>query len=289
MKVLKKINKSKKPKESLFHDSSPKVISVVAIKGGVGKTTIAINLSSALAKKGKKVLVMDLDSQNNTGLFFGVQDFIGKIPTMADVLYKTVTPDKAVIRVRDNFDLIQGDRNLGKFVLDKGAEPGIGLILKTIFEENDRFFKQYDYVFMDSSPSHSILHLISLLASNCALIPFLCDFFSVNGVAQIKQTLDEVNQNIDVLREYDPSGTYHYVQVGLIVANMLDRRMKNRVDKALDVIKEVYVGKLATTPIRVCSQLSDCPERHLVISEISSSSTGTEDFNLLAEEVLGLV
>ena len=244
--------KSKKiSKESIFHKAKPRVIAVVAHKGGVGNTTITLNLSASLAKKGKKVLVMDLDSQNNTGLFFGVQDYIGKIPTMAEVLYKTVTPDKAIIRVRDNFDLIQGSRNLANFVISKGMEPGMGLILKSIMDENSSFFKQYDYIFFDSSPSHSMLHMNALLASHSAFIPLLCDFFSVNGVAQIQQTIDEVNQNIDILKEYDPDGIYRHVKIGLIIANMLDRRMKSRADKALDVVKETYVGKLAKTPIRV--------------------------------------
>lgn len=277
------------PDHTLFHNSSPRVIAIVAHKGGVGKSTIALNLSASLAKKAKKVLVMDLDSQNNTGLFFGVQDYIGKIPTMSDVLYQTVTPDKAVIRVRDNFDLIQGNRMLAKFVMEKGIEPGSGLILKTIMNDNALFFKQYDYVFFDSSPSHSILHLNALLASHTTFIPLICDFFSVNGVAQIRQTIDETNINIDLLKEYDPEGVYHYMDIGLIIANLLDRRMKARVDKALDVVKETYPGKLASNPIRVCSQLMDCPEKHLLIGELAPNSTGAEDFDLLAEEVLSLV
>lgn len=283
------IAKNKKTsKEILFHNATPRIIAIVAHKGGVGKTTIALNLSASLAKKGKKVLVMDLDSQNNTGLFFGVQDYIGKIPTMADVLNQTVSPDKAIIRVRDNFDLIQGSRNLANFVMSKGMEPGVGLILKTIMDVNSSFFKQYDYIFFDSSPSHSILHLNALLASHSAFIPLLCDFFSVNGVAQIQQTIDEVNQNIDILKEFDPDGTYRHIQIGLIIANMLDRRMKSRADKALDVVKETYLGKLATTPIRVCSQLNDCPEKHLLIGELAAHSSGAEDFDLLAEEVCNL-
>ena len=144
------------PKQTIFHNLTPRIIAIVAHKGGVGKSTIALNLSAALAKKGKKVLVMDLDSQNNTGLFFGVQNYIGKIPTMSDVLYQTATPDKAIIRVRENFDLIQGNRMLAKFVMEKGIEPGSGLILRNIMIENASFFKQYDYVFFDSSPSFYI-------------------------------------------------------------------------------------------------------------------------------------
>ncbi len=276
-------------KQTLFHNSTPRIIAIVAHKGGVGKSTIALNLSASLAKKGKKVLVMDLDSQNNTGLFFGVQDYIGKIPTMSDVLYQTTTPDKAIIRVRENFDLIQGNRMLAKFVMEKGIEPGSGLILKNIMDENASFFRQYDYVFFDSSPSHSILHLNALLAAHTTFVPLICDFFSVNGVAQIQQTIDEVNQNIDLLKEYDPEGIYSYMNIGLIIANMLDRRMRGRVDKALDVVKEMYPLKLASNPIRVCSQLMDCPEKHLLIGELAPSSTGSEDFDLLAEEVLNLV
>jgi len=287
MAIPTKVKKS--TKESIFHKAKPRIIAIVAHKGGVGKSTIALNLSASLAKKGKKVLVMDLDSQNNTGLFFGVQDYIGKIPTMSDVLYKTTTPDKAIIRVRENFDLIQGNRILAKFVMEKGMEVGSGLILRNIMSENSSFFQQYDYIFFDSSPSHSILHLNALLASQTTFIPLICDFFSVNGVAQIQQTIDEVNANIDLLKEYDPEGIYHYMNIGLIIANMLDRRMKGRVDKALDVVKEVYPSKLASNPIRVCSQLMDCPEKHLLIGELAPSSTGSEDFDLLAEEVLNLV
>jgi len=289
MGILNKTKKTSKQKQSIFHKSIPRIVAIVAHKGGVGKSTIALNLSASLAKKGKKILVMDLDSQNNTGLFFGVQDYISKIPSMSDVLYQTATPDKAIIRVRDNFDLIQGNRMLAKFVMEKGIEGGSGLILRNIMEENKSFFKQYDYIFFDSSPSHSILHLNALLAAHTTFIPLICDFFSVNGVAQIQQTIDEVNANIDLLKEYDPEGVYHYMNIGLIIANMLDRRMRSRVDKALDVVKEVYPNKLASNPIRVCSQLMDCPEKHLLIGELAPSSTGSEDFDLLAEEVLSLV
>jgi len=291
MKVLDKLKKkpSTSKKQSIFHNANPRIIAIVAHKGGVGKTTITLNLSASLAKKGKKVLVMDLDSQNNTGLFFGVQDYIGKIPTMSDILYQSATPDKAIIRVRDNLDLIQGNRMLAKFVLERGLEAGSGLILKNVMEDNKPFFAQYDYIFFDSSPSHSILHLNALLAAQTTFVPLICDFFSVNGVAQIKQTIDEVNQNIDLLKEYDTDGVYNYMDIGMIIPNMLDRRMKNRVDKALDVIKEVYPTKLSTTPIRVCSSLMDCPEKHLLIGELAPHSSGSEDFDLLAEEVLSLV
>ncbi|HEY8804754.1 MAG TPA: ParA family protein [Clostridium sp.] len=289
MGLLNAIKKIPEQKESLFHDAEPRIISVVAHKGGVGKTTIALNLSASLAKRGKKVLVMDLDSQNNTGLFFGVQDYIGKMPTMVDVLNQTATPDKAIIRVRDNFDLIQSSRMLGKLVMEKGMEPGVGLMLKNIMDEHSVFFSQYDYIFFDCSPSHSILHLNALLASNTSFIPLLCDFFSVNGVTQIQQTIDEVNQNIDLLKEYDPDGIYHHMKIGLIILNMLDRRMRSRTDKAMDIIKETYPQKLSTIPIRVCSQLSDCPEKHLLIGELAPHSSGSEDFDLLAEEVLNLV
>lgn len=288
-----KVNKEVPLKEEinncpLKNIGKPKIIAVIAIKGGVGKTTIAINLSAALVSLGKKVLVIDLDSQNNTGLFFNVQEYVGKIPTMAEVLNRLATPDRGIIRVRENFDLIQASRMLARFVMEKSMEPGAGLILRNIIEENKEFFSQYDYIFIDSSPSHSILHLNALLAAHTTFIPLLCEFFSVNGVAQVQQTIDEANQNIDILREYDPEGKYNYMDIGLIIPNMLDRRMKSRVDKALELIKQVYPKKLSPIPIRVCSQLMDCPERHLLIKELSASSTGAEDFDSLAEEVLNL-
>lgn len=279
------LNQSNAPLKDI---DKPKVIAIIAIKGGVGKTTITLNLSAALASMGKKVLVMDLDSQNNTGMFFNVQEYVGKIPTMAEILNQSASPDRGIIRVRENFDLIQASRMLARFVMEKSMEPGAGLVLKNVMDENKDFFNQYDYIFIDSSPSHSILHLNALLAAHTTFIPLLCEFFSVNGVAQVQQTIDEANQNIDILKEYDPDHEYNYMGIGLIIPNMLDRRMKSRVDKALELIKVAYPGKLSSVPIRVCSQLMDCPEKHLLIKELAAASTGAEDFDNLAEEVLSL-
>lgn len=173
-----------------------KILSVVNQKGGVGKTTTSLNVSSALAVLGYKVLVIDFDPQGNlsSGFGFNLQDRVNK--TIYDALTNKNTDINSVIfktKIK-NLDVLTSNTNLAAFEIE-------------IFDKKDREFylqnainnisTKYDYVIIDCPPSLGFLTINSLVCSDYVLIPLQCEFFALEGLSHLLETLEMVKTNIN--------------------------------------------------------------------------------------------
>lgn len=246
------------------------VFTVFNQKGGVGKTTTVVNLSHALAKIGKKVLIVDMDPQGNSTSGLGFYDFDLMIydflmENNGKALYKTNYENVHIIPANREFSGVEIELAKGgdwQFKLKNALEPVI----------ND-----YDYVLIDSPPSLGILSMMSLIASNYIIIPVQCEYYALEGVSQLMDTINLVKDN------FNPN-----LEIGGVLMCMFD----SRTNLSLQVVEEVknfFKGKVYKTIIPRNVRLAEAPSFGMTILQYDPLSKGAKAYLKLAKEIEGEV
>lgn len=248
------------------------IYTILNSKGGVGKTTVAINLAAALAEAGKRVLVVDTDVQDNVRIWLGVEE---SAFTLFDVLAAGVKLRDAVVQVRERIDIVQS-----------GGDP-FGAVPYLLMQESDAVIKdilrdaladvadEYDYILIDSGPSRSLLHTLALVACDGVLVPVNMEWLAVVGSAQVQRAVRDLQREHGVTTDIE-----------LVIPTFLDRRRSRICDDILDDLKSAYGNKLSN-PIRVNSKLSEAPAYQKTTFEMRDRR-GVEDFSELGERVTRL-
>ena len=253
-----------------------KIISLVNQKGGVGKTTTSINLASSLGLLGKKVLLVDFDPQGNATTGVGVDK--NGLDTIYEALTKVKTGKQIVKKTKfKNLDIIPANINLAAlevyFSNMKANNPDFkkNEQLKKVLEEvrND-----YDYILIDCPPSLGILITNALAASDSVIIPVQCEFFALEGIMQLLNT-------IRVAR----SKTNPNLEIEGVVLTMLDSRTILGLD-VVENIRSFFKEKVYDTIVPRLIVLAEAPSHGKPISYYNSNSKGTAAYINLAKEVI---
>lgn len=227
-----------------------KIIAVANQKGGVGKTTTAVNLASALGKYGKKILLVDLDPQGNCSRGFGIDASVLK-HTVATVLLKDTTFEKALRRtVNPNVRLMPANLSLASFeavAAERGETPTLFRLKEILDAQKER----YDYVLIDCPPSLGYLSLSALTAADEALIPVQCEYFAMEAVAQILSAINNVrrqtNPKLDilgfVLTMYDNRNRLSTEVSSEVTATFKEKTFSTRIPRNVSLAEAVAYGK----------------------------------------------
>lgn len=185
-----------------------KVIAIVNQKGGVGKTTTAVNISAALAIMEKKVLVIDLDPQGNTSTGFGIDHSNRKITIYQLLIGLNQIQDSIISISTPVIDIITSNMNLSAAELELASIKNREYLLSNLLSNLD-----YDYIIIDCPPSLNLLTVNALTVANEVLIPMQCDFYSLEGLSHLLKTIKQVEKNLN------PK-----IKIGGILFTMYDKR-----------------------------------------------------------------
>lgn len=248
-----------------------KVIAIANQKGGVGKTTTAVNLSSCLAYKGKKVLVIDIDPQGNTSSGLGVDK-----KNISNSVYDVIINDEAIENTLlqtcvDNLMLCPSNIQLA------GAEVElVSLISRENRLKSALYYvrKQYDFIIIDCPPSLGLLTLNSLTAADTILVPIQCEYYALEGLSQLMNTVKLVQRHLNP--ELEVEG---------VVLTMFDARTNLSI-QVVEEVKQYFRNKVYRTVIPRNVRLSEAPSFGLPIILYDPKSKGAECYIELAEEVI---
>ena len=250
-----------------------RVVTVANQKGGVGKTTTAINLATALALSGKRVLLIDLDPQANMTSGVGLKGQASADGTVYHALTSDVADPRAfVLTTRvDNLSLVPADRNL------TGAE--VELVMMTDRESRLRSFTEplkadFDYIFIDTPPSLGLLTLNALVTADAVLIPLNCEYFALEGLADLVATLRRVRASLN------PT-----LDIAGVLMTMYDERTNLGQQVAKD-IRAFFQDRVFTTVIPRNIRLGEAPSHGMPALLYDPRSRGAEAYQALAREVL---
>lgn len=241
-------------------------IALLNHKGGVGKTTSAINLGAGLVELDKRVLLVDLDPQANLTVSLGV----GRQKV---TIYESMRGEAELepVNVRKNLDVVPSSLDLSSAEMELINEAGREFILRELF---DPVQYDYDYIIIDCPPSLGLLTLNALTCSDFVYIPLQTEFLAMQGMLKIKQVIDKVRFRLN-----------KKLKIGGVIATMYDsRKVLNR--EVVDTIRKHFKDKLCDTMIRDNVSLAEAPARRMDIFTYSPKSNGAEDYLALAREIL---
>ncbi len=247
-----------------------KSISVVNQKGGVGKTTTAINLATSLVSIGKRVLILDFDPQGNaaTGLGFhnaenNAYDFITEKKNIIDCIKQTQI---------ENLDIIPATIDLAAAEFEIFERENPNLTLKNLIEK-DKAKLDYDFLFIDCPPSLGMLTINAMSFCDKILIPMQCEFFAMDGLSKLFQTFQRIKQNFNKNLEIEG-----------VVLTMYD--IRNRLTKQIEeeIRNSIFKDKVYQTVIPRNVRISEAPSHGLPILMYDLDSTGADAYIQLAKE-----
>ena len=248
-----------------------RIIAIANQKGGVGKTTTAINLSACLAEKGQKVLAVDIDPQGNMTSGLGLEkeavdktiyDLMIGEATIEDVIYKEVI---------ENLDILPTDINLS------GAEIElIGTDNKEFIIRNEvhKVKGEYDFIIIDCPPSLSVLTINAMTTADTVLVPIQCEYYALEGLSQLIHTIELVKERLNPGLEMEG-----------VVFTMYDART-NLSLQVVENVKDNLNQTIYKTIIPRNIRLAEAPSYGMPINKYDSKSTGADSYRRLAEEVI---
>lgn len=245
-----------------------RVLTIFNQKGGVGKTTTVVNLSAAMGQLGKKVLVIDMDPQGNTTSGLGLFEF-------DEMIYDYVMEQdqEAIYNTKyENVDLIPSGGEFAGVEIELARQGDWHYKLKTMV---DPIKDSYDYIIMDSPPSLGILSMMALIASDALIIPVQCEYYALEGVSQLMDTITLVRENFNPNLEID----------GVLMC-MFDGRT-NLSLQVIDEVKGFFKDKVYLTMIPRNVRLAEAPSFGMSIFEYDKNSKGAQSYFSLAKEIIG--
>lgn len=248
-----------------------KIIAVCNQKGGTGKTTTAVNLSAALAELGKKVLIVDSDPQGNSTSGVGVNKNELKVTLYEVLLNKNLASEVIVHDVFPRLDILPCNIGLTGADIELVSALSRETRLKKSLNE---IHEKYDYILIDSPPSLSLLTLNSLVASGSIIIPIQCEFYALEGVSQLMNTISLIREGLNP---------------GLKIEGVLLTMADFRTNLTEEVIKEIqgyFSEKVYKAIIPRNIRLSEAPSHGKPITVYDSTSIGAAKYRELAKEVL---
>jgi chromosome partitioning protein len=250
-----------------------RILSVANQKGGVGKTTTAINLAASLALADRRVLLVDMDPQANLTSGIGSKGQAAAAGTVYQALTTDVDDVRAfVLQTRvSGLDLIPADRNLTGAEIDLVTMPERERRLRLVL---DCLRTDYDYIFIDTPPSLGLLTLNALVAADAVLIPLNCEYFALEGLADLVATLRRVRTTLN------PA-----LDIAGVLMTMYDERTNLGQQVARD-IRAFFQERVYTTVIPRNVRLGEAPSHGMPAIEYDVKSRGAEAYLALAREIL---
>ncbi|MEI3356955.1 MAG: ParA family protein [Clostridia bacterium] len=247
-----------------------KVISVANQKGGVGKTTTTVNLGTIIAKKGKKVLLIDADPQGNASSGLGVEKDV-EYSTYDILVNDTKLEDTIQDTIIKNLKVCPANMSLA------GAEVELVSMMsreQRLKEKLDEIKDQFDYIFIDCPPSLGLITLNSFTASDSVLIPVQCEYFALEGLGQLLNTVNLVKKHLN-----------KNIRIEGALLTMYDIRT-NLSNQVVKEVKKYFENKVYKTVIPRNVRLSEAPSYGMPITEYDPRSKGAKSYTKFAREFL---